>query len=183
VRHRLPKELSCHWEKQQEEWEETLQAAETVPDEAAVLATSLNGVMIPMKDAGRAEKRSQPDKQASGPAGFREVECGTVVLYAANGKRLSTVRYGRMPEYKKATLCRQLEAECQSILGLRPDLKVVKLADGAEENWRFPDNLDLGLPPRLLADYVRQVSPPCPLFGIVSPPIWHDSAHWGSVSW
>jgi hypothetical protein len=42
-------------------------------------------------------------------------------------------------------LCAQLEAECQSILALRPDLKVVKLADGAEEHWRFLDHLDLGL--------------------------------------
>jgi len=49
-------------------------------------------------------------------------------------------------------LCGQLEAECQSILALRPDLKVVKLADGAEENWRFLDDLDLGLPPPLLVE-------------------------------
>jgi hypothetical protein len=138
-------------------WEEALRAAEVVPGEAAVLAVSLDGVMVPMKDAGRAEKRSQPDKQASGPAGFREVGCGTVVLYDADGERLSTTRYGRMPEYKKATLCRQLEAECQSISALRPDLKVVKLADGAEENWRFLDKLDLGLPSHLLAE-VEEIS-------------------------
>lgn len=149
---RLPKELSLHWEAQREEWEEALRARETIPSEATVLAVSLDGVMVPMKDAGRAEKRSRPDKQASGPAGFREVGCGTVVLYDAEGTRLSTVRYGRMPEYKKATLCRQLEAECQSILALRPNLKVVKLADGAEENWRFLDQLDLGLPPHLLIE-------------------------------
>lgn len=154
---RLPKELSHHWEEQREVWEEALRVAETVPSEATVLAVSLDGVMVPMKDAGRTEKRSQPDKQASGPAGFREVGCGTVVLYDADEERLSTVRYGRMPEYKKNTLCGQLEAECQSILGLRPDLRVVKLADGAEENWRFLDNLDLGLPPHLLAE-VEQAS-------------------------
>jgi len=34
---------------------------------------------------------------------------------------------------------------------------VVKLADGAEENWRFLDKLDLGLPPHLLAE-VEQAS-------------------------
>jgi hypothetical protein len=154
---RLPKELSYHWEAQREIWEEALRTAETVPVEAAALVVSLDGVMAPMKDADRTEKRSQPDKQASGPAGYREVGCGTVALHDAAGERLSTVRYGRMPEYKKATLCRQLAAECQSILALRPDLKVVKLADGAEENWRFLDKLDLGLSPSLLAQ-VEQVS-------------------------
>jgi hypothetical protein len=49
-----------------------------------------------------------------------------------------------MPESKKATLCAQLEAETHSILDLRPDLTIVKLADGAKENWRFLDQLDLG---------------------------------------
>jgi len=78
------------------------------------------------------EKRSQPDKQASGPAGYREVGCGTVSLYDGEGQRLSTIRYGRMPESKKATLCAQLEAETHSILDLRPDLTIVKLADGAK---------------------------------------------------
>jgi hypothetical protein len=76
---------------------------------------------------------------------YREASCGTVRLFDAEGHRLSTIRYGRMPESKKATLCAQLEAACQSIMALRPDLKVVKLADGAQETWRFLDHLDLGL--------------------------------------
>jgi len=42
-------------------------------------------------------------------------------------------------------LCAQLEAECQRIFALRPALKVVKLADGAEEHGRLLDHLALGL--------------------------------------
>ncbi len=72
--------------------------------------------------------------------------CGTVSLYAADGQRLRTVRYGRMPESKKATLCQQLEAECQARMATRPLLRVVRLADGARENWRFLATLDLGVP-------------------------------------
>src|SRR5438093_11216465 len=111
--------------------------------------------MIPLSVEGPDEepkpaeaKRVDAEPSTCAPAAsryYREAGCGTVTLYDAEGTRLSTVRYGRMPEYKKATLCRQLEAECQSIFALRPDLKVVKLADGAEENWRFLDHLDLGL--------------------------------------
>jgi hypothetical protein len=142
---RLPKMISEQWEAHREAWEAALRQAETVPAEATVLSLSLDGVLAPMKEAGRVEKRTQPDKQASGPAGYREVGCGTVSLYDCEGRRLSTIRYGRMPETKKATLCTQLAAEAQSILGLRPDLTIVKLADGAKENWRFLDNLDLGL--------------------------------------
>lgn len=142
---RLPKTISEQWEAQREAWEAALRQAETVPIEATVLSLSLDGVMAPMKEAGRVEKRTQPDKQASGPAGYREVGCGTLSLYDPQGQRLSTIRYGRMPETKKASLCSQLEAEAQSILALRPDLTIVKLADGAKENWRFLDNLDLDL--------------------------------------
>lgn len=144
---RLPKELSRHWEAQREAWETALRLRETVPATATVLSISLDGVMAPMKEAGRVQKRSQPDKQASGPAGYREVGCGTLSLYDAQGQRLTTLRYGRMPETKKTSLCAQLEAEARSILALRPDLTIVKLADGAKENWRFLDHLDLGLPP------------------------------------
>lgn len=142
---RLPKLLSEHWETSRQAWEEALRSAENVPREAAVLAVSLDGVMAPLKGAGRKQKRSQPDKQPKGPAGYGEVGCGTVVLYDAQGERLSTVRYGRMPERNKTTLCQQLQKECQSVLLLRPDLKVVKLADGAKDNWRFLGELDLGL--------------------------------------
>lgn len=142
---RLPKTLSEHWEAHREVWEEALRAGETVPDTAAVLAVSLDGVLAPMKDAGRVEKRSQPNKQAKGPAGYREVGCGTVVLYDAEGERLDTVRSGRMPESKKVTLGQQVQAECQSVLALRCDLKVVNLADGAKDNWRFLSEVDLGV--------------------------------------
>ncbi len=60
-------------------------------------------------------------------------------LYDEDGERLDTVRYGRAPEYKKKTLTEELDAELVSILAVRPDLEVVALADGAEENWRYFD--------------------------------------------
>jgi hypothetical protein len=111
----------------------------------------------PPHDAEVGQTAAWTAAESSSKRNYREAGCGTVTLYDAAGTRLATVRYGRMPEYKKATLCAQLEAECQSILTLRPDLKVVKLADGAEENWRFLDHLDLGLDAAAQAQ-VEQVS-------------------------
>lgn len=165
---RLPKTLSARWETKRVGWEDALRARETVPEEAAVLAVSLDGVMTPMlsgvSDEALVPATSAPHEEpvpaasaSSAPRNYREASCGTVSLYNDEGDRLSTVRYGRMPEYKKATLCGQLEAECQSILALRPALTVVKLADGAEENWRFLDHLDLGLDTVALAQ-VEQVA-------------------------
>ena len=43
----------------------------------------------------------------------------------------------RMPEVKKATLKVTLSKEVNSCLAERPDLKVVKVADGAKDNWTF----------------------------------------------
>jgi hypothetical protein len=139
---RLPKELSAHWEVHRQEWETDLRARETVPSEATVMAVSVDGVTVRMKHDQRQVKRDQPGKHASGPAGQREAGCGTVVLYDAEGERLQTIRYGRMPEWRKATLQQQLETEAASILALQPDLKRVLLADGAEPNWSLLSEVD-----------------------------------------
>ena len=43
------------------------------------LAVSLDGVMVPMKDGARAQKREESeaqDKRTCGPAGYSEVGCG-----------------------------------------------------------------------------------------------------------
>ena len=140
---RLPKTLSAVWEEKRAEFEVTLRESEAVPKEAVTLAVSLDGVLAPMRDGDRAAKRSQAEKQPMGPAGYREVGCATVSFYDAEGERLSTLRWARMPEAKKATLCHQIEAELSSILQSRPDLRVIKLADGALSNWEFLGGLSL----------------------------------------
>ena len=108
---RLPKHLSSRWEQDRERFEDALREAQ---------------------EAGRATK---------GPAGFREVGCGTVSCYDGDGERLGTLRMGRMPEANKATLKQMLSAEVEAVLAQRPDLEVVKLADGARDNWSYLDEL------------------------------------------
>lgn len=144
---RLPRTLSPVWEGQREAWEAALRVQETVPPQAAVVAFSLDGVMAPMKAdaAQRQAKREEPGKHASGPAGQREVGCGTVTLYDAHGERLQTLRYARMPEANKVTLRQQLEAEGQAILEVSPQLRRVLLADGAKTNWTVLAELDRAL--------------------------------------
>ena len=50
---------------------------------------------------------------------------------------LRAVRFGRMPEPKKATLKAIILNELGRVLGERPELKVVAIADGAKDNWTF----------------------------------------------
>jgi len=143
---RLPKALSPHWESQRSKWEAALREQETVPAAAAVVAISVDGVMAPIKGGDKSSKQNQPGKHASGPTGYKEVGCGTVVLYNDQTERLQTVRYARMPESKKVTLQQQLENEVASILALRPDLLRIHLADGAKDNWRLLNELEARMP-------------------------------------
>ncbi len=139
---RLPKDLSARWEKDRVKFEEMLRVEEGVPPEALTVAASLDGVLVPMKDDKRQDKRARAEadgKAASGPAGYQEVGCATLSFYDADGERLRTVRLARMPEYKKATLKASLTAEVNAALSQRPDLRLVTLADGAKDNWRYLD--------------------------------------------
>ena len=141
---RLPKRLSTRWEAGRERFESSLREASEVPDEAVTVAVSLDGVMVPMKDGGRAAKREcsrQTGRRPTGPAGYQEAGCATLSFYDAEGERLDTRYLGRMPEPKKATLKTMLSAELDAALGRRPDLCVVKVADGARDNWSYLDAL------------------------------------------
>ncbi len=137
---RLPKQLSSKWEKDREQFEAVLRSQEQVPEEAVTVAASLDGVLVPMKDGKRKEKRAQAEKDGkkkSGTAGYSEASCGTVSFYDKEGELLSTVRMGRMPEKKKLTLKSMLVDEVQKVLDERPDLQFIKMADGAKDNWSF----------------------------------------------
>lgn len=143
---RLPKALSEVWEGRREDFEAQLRRQEQVPPEAVAVGVSLDGVLVPMKDGERAEKRAQAEadgKETRGPAGYQEAGCGTLTFYDAAGEPLSTIRIARMPEAKKATLKSILAEELRHVMALRPDLAVVKLADGAQDNWRYLGGEDL----------------------------------------
>ena len=141
---RLPKALSARWEANREAFESTLREATVVPEEAVSVAVSLDGVMVPMKDAQRAEKGARSRARgrcAKGTTGYQEAGCATLSFYDGAGQRLDTLSIARMPEPKKAALKTMLSAELDTVLGRRPELQVVTVADGAHDNWRYLDAL------------------------------------------
>ena len=148
---RLPKHLGRRWEERRERFEADLRAGEKVPAEAVSVAASLDGVMVPMKDGQRAQKRAaarRAGKRTKGPAGYAEASCATLSFCDAAGTLLSTLRFGRMPEAKKVTLKKMLLDEVLDVLAERPDLRLVKVADGARDNWTYlseilPDGVEV----------------------------------------
>jgi hypothetical protein len=102
--------------------------------------------MVPDKDGQREAKATREAakepgvcKQLRGPAGYRDVGCGTGTLSEEGARRLRTGRSGRAPEDTKKTLTEQLDAALASRVAVRPDVKLVARADGAEENGRSCD--------------------------------------------
>lgn len=137
---RLPKLLAERWNDDRKRFEATLREAMAVPEEAVTVMASLDGVLAPMKDGGAVEKRAETAARgqiAKGPAGYREVGCATLSFCDKEGKCLAAVRMARMPEPHKASLKEALKAELEVALAKRPDLRLVKAADGANDNWTF----------------------------------------------
>ena len=138
---RLPKQLSERWEAERERFEAALRSEETVPPEAVTVAVSLDGVMVPMKDGARTQKRQDAKTQGKhtcGPAGYREVGCGTLSFYDAEGERLSTVRLARMPEKHKATLKDTLSEEIAVVLEQRPESRLGQARRWGEGQLALP---------------------------------------------
>ena len=66
-----------------------------------------------------------------------EASVGTISYFDAQGVRLHTVYLGEMPEPRKATLKHRLEEELAHATRLRPDLRLVAVANAAADNWSF----------------------------------------------
>ncbi len=72
-----------------------------------------------------------------GDSKWREACCGTISYYDKQGELLNTQFLARMPEHKKKTLKAQLSERIKQIKQQRPDLQIIKVADGARDNWTF----------------------------------------------
>jgi len=135
---RLPKAVSAAWENNREKFEAAVRESEVTrlpsPALVSLIFLSLDGVMVPMKDAPRTPGVG---KQGTGPKGHKEAACGTLALFDEKGERLHTIRFARMPESKKVTLQAQLNAELETLVERYPEAKITAVADGAEENWRI----------------------------------------------
>jgi hypothetical protein len=145
---RLPKALGERWESDREAHEQVLREALIIPEQAASVAVSIDGVMAPIDGATsptavRAEAASQ-GRLSKGPAGYREVGCATLAFCDDKGDLMAAVRFGRGPESKKLTLKDTLRRDLAHVLSARPGLKVAKIADAGGDNWEYLESLPEG---------------------------------------
>ena len=138
---RLPKLLAERWEDDREAFEKALRDGLEIPEGTVSIAISLDGVLAPI-DGGNRPTQVRADAAAEGrtskgPAGYREAGCATVAFCDDKGELLGAIRMARAPELKKATLKKMLAAEVTAVLTAQPGLNLIKIADGAVDNWEF----------------------------------------------
>lgn len=126
---RLPKKLSIQWEDRRESYEQSLRQQTEIPKEAVAVSVSLDGVLVAMQGGVVLPWDSR----------YEEASCGTLTYYDTEGEPLATRRYGSMPEHKKRGMKEFLKKEVTHALEYRPELQLVKIADGAKDNWTFLD--------------------------------------------
>lgn len=137
---RLPKVISKIWESDRSKFEQALRDGLQIPDGAVSIAVSIDGVYAPMEDfdiTQRREQAAEEGRMTKGPLGYREVGCATISFCDHTGELLGAIRLARAPEYKKKTLKEGVAAEVGAILRARPELRLIKLADGVVDNWTF----------------------------------------------
>ena len=128
---RLACSLHERWEGLGPQAMDAVRDTDDIPPEAVSASVSLDGVMVALRagEDGRDE------------ACWREAACGTVCFLDAEGERLKTLYFARMPESGKPALKAQLASEVAHIRQARPDIAITAVADGAPDNWTFLERL------------------------------------------
>jgi hypothetical protein len=157
---RLSRKIGRQWDSNHDEFFTRLSSKIIIPEEAVCISASFDGIMLPMKTkktlkeaddkktksekTNRVEdknKKHTETKEEQAKPLYKEAACAAVCFYNDEGERLSTIRFGRMPEPKKKTLKNELSETIEQILTQKSDLTLVKLADGARDNWRYLGNI------------------------------------------
>ncbi|MEN8251890.1 MAG: hypothetical protein ABFS32_23415 [Bacteroidota bacterium] len=146
---RLSTQLGEMWDINQSQLEQALCHEITIPENAVTVSASLDGIMIPLnkkiengyqmpelpEEPTDTEQKDYQEKKAK--AFYREASCAAINFYDADGERLKTLRFGRMPEESKKTLKNLIQQIMNTVVSEQPDINIIKIADGAVDNWRF----------------------------------------------
>lgn len=117
---RLSTQMGEKWDEERHQLEQALCQDIVIPEEAVTVSASLDGIMISLNkktengyqppelgnDPSEKEKKDYEEKKEK--AFYREASCAAINFYDKDGERLSTLRFGRMPEGDKKKHSRPL---------------------------------------------------------------------------
>lgn len=144
---RLSRDMGQVIESHRGELNERIRSEEEVPAAARVLAVSMDGANVLMREPGakrgRPAERPMEVRQSENTA-YRNAMVGTVGLYGPvpegekTPERLSTRYVARMPEENAVAFKSELEAEVAALVPrLPPDIPKVFLCDAARSIWKY----------------------------------------------
>jgi hypothetical protein len=119
--------------------EEALIQAETIPEGTRSVSLSLDRVSVPMEEP-RPRPVGRPRKEAPArPVArvYRMAYCGTVTLHDREGNALRTIRYGTMPDGDPEALAMGMAGDVLALRSKQRNLSVSLLCDGAPEMWNL----------------------------------------------
>jgi len=145
---RLSQSLGKTWEMKESQFSQQLYDDINIPAGTKTLSVSFDGIMLPLnKKIGNGYKppKNETDDETNvipikEKPFYREAACAAINFYDDLGERLRTIRFARMPESGKKTLKSKMRQVIHAILNQQPELELVKIADGAKDNWRFLSN-------------------------------------------
>lgn len=168
--HRVPQAIAARYESRRDSINAQLRDAIRVPDGAVTAQVGLDGVMVP-QDGEHARQRGRKTESPKaprhetrygpvhtlGPAddddrqgrAWHEASVGTVSFWDIDGRRLSTIYLGRMPESRMLSLREELEQTLRVALAQRPDLDVCFASDGDRHQWKALDEMAERVSPRV----------------------------------
>ena len=134
----------------EEELNRRIREEEAMPQGVRVLAASLDGANVLMREPGakRGRKAERPmDRTQSDNTAYRNAMAGTVSVYGAvpegekRPQRLQTRYVSHMPEEHAATFKGKFEQELSAAKAqLAPDTVKVLICDGARSLWKYAEN-------------------------------------------
>jgi hypothetical protein len=122
------------------EIEEELVEDLVVPADAQSVSVALDRVALPMEEVVITKAGEEQVTRA-----WRMAYVGALTMHDARGESLHTIRYAAMPEGDIDGVQQSLQGDLLHVLGQKPSLTVVKLADGADEMRRRLDEITDGV--------------------------------------
>ena len=142
--------LGARVAQEEEELNRRIRAQETMSQEVRVLAASLDGANVLMREPGakRGRKAERPmDRTQSDNTAYRNAMAGTVSAYGTvpegekRPKRLQTRYVSHMPEEYATTFKGKFEEELDAAEAqLSPGVVKVLICDGARALWKYAEN-------------------------------------------
>jgi len=148
--------------------DERIRAEERLPEETKVLAVSMDGANVLLREKGvkrgRPAERPGAEESKEKTTAYKNAMVASLSCYGAvpegkkTPKRLSCRYVSRMPEDRAPTFKRQLEAELDALEAhCGPDIVKLLLLDGARNLWNYVENHERYDDYKKLIDYWHAV--------------------------